>query len=556
MRKKIISSMLSALIILSLAGCGRGGAVEHATLDTEEAVTEEVATDGDSTDEKEDTASTGDVAEVASDGDVSNVLIYAAARDEYRDNEEGVRLYTKSYDELYIMDEQADSFSGIKKALESYNARNNENNEGDFDIDEMVGMAQEQYDSYDEESKQYFSGYYDESRASIVRFDESVISIVDSTSSFLGGAHGYYANVGYTYDVQTGEELKLTDVVGDIDGLKEAALEVFSRDYSELASSETESTDLLAESFDDPDTINWSMGPTYLTLYYNPYDIASYAAGMQVLNIRYEYYPDIFNKGYGESEGDWIFETSTMMEDIDGDDSLDYINFNPRVEYNEDNTYSYYSGMDIEAGGQTFTHDYEFYAYKTYIVKRNGNFYLYLVTSEDNDYKILYIYKLSTDGIELLGQGETSFAVPNKTYENGDDYFVDYKGVFCNPDFFYVYKTMSLISTTGGVMPSHISEDGLVEPLQDYFDIPADFNLTSKIDVEGKSVDESGNVGDKTTIPANSNCKLYRSDNENYVDLKLDDGSIVRIEIDDSDYPHTVNGIDIEEAFEGIMFAG
>jgi hypothetical protein len=40
------------------------------------------------------------------------------------------------------------------------------------------------------------------------------------------------------------------------------------------------------------------------------------------------------------------------------------------------------------------------------------------------------------------------------------------------------------------------------------------------------------------------------------VDLKLDDGSIVRIEIDDSDYPHTVNGIDIEEAFEGIMFAG
>ena len=105
-------------------------------------------------------------------------------------------------------------------------------------------------------------------------------------------------------------------------------------------------------------------------------------------------------------------------------------------------------------------------------------------------------------------------------------------------------------------MPSHISEDGLVEPLQDYFDIPADFNLTSKIDVEGKSVDESGNVGDKTTIPANSNCKLYRSDNETYVDLKLDDGSIVRIEIDDSDYPHTVNGIDIEEAFEGIMFAG
>ena len=115
--------MLSALIILSLAGCGRGGAVEHATLDTEEAVTEEVATDGDSTDEKEDTASTGDVAEVASDGDVSNALIYAAARDEYRDNDEGVRLYTKSYDELYIMDEPSANLDtagieGLKECLE------------------------------------------------------------------------------------------------------------------------------------------------------------------------------------------------------------------------------------------------------------------------------------------------------------------------------------------------------------------------------------------------------------------------------------------------------
>ena len=63
MRKKLISAMLSALIILSLAGCGSGGAVEHATLDTEEAVTEEAATGGDSADEDEDIATTGDVAD-------------------------------------------------------------------------------------------------------------------------------------------------------------------------------------------------------------------------------------------------------------------------------------------------------------------------------------------------------------------------------------------------------------------------------------------------------------------------------------------------------------
>ena len=41
------------------------------------------------------------------------------------------------------------------------------------------------------------------------------------------------------------------------------------------------------------------------------------------------------------------------------------------------------------------------------------------------------------------------------------------------------------------------------------------------------------------------------------MDLKRADGSAVRCRLDESHgWPYTIGGVDIEEAFDGIMFAG
>ena len=49
---------------------------------------------------------------------------------------------------------------------------------------------------------------------------------------------------------------------------------------------------------------------------------------------------------------------------------------------------------------------------------------------------------------------------------------------------------------------------------------------------------------------------MYRSDGESYVDCKTKDGKYVRIVLDNSDWPIKINGIELEEAFDGIIFAG
>ena len=88
--------------------------------------------------------------------------------------------------------------------------------------------------------------------AYIQRVDGQVLSILDSFSNYYGGAHGYYGLNGFNYDSQTGEEISIEDVVSSMDDLRNAAAEVFSRDYADLIEAEPGCEDYLAESFDDP----------------------------------------------------------------------------------------------------------------------------------------------------------------------------------------------------------------------------------------------------------------------------------------------------------------
>ena len=40
------------------------------------------------------------------------------------------------------------------------------------------------------------------------------------------------------------------------------------------------------------------------------------------------------------------------------------------------------------------------------------------------------------------------------------------------------------------------------------------------------------------------------------MDLITDDGQIVRFELEADDWPHLVNGMDVDDVFEGLLYAG
>jgi hypothetical protein len=95
-----------------------------------------------------------------------------------------------------------------------------------------------------------------------------------------------------------------------------------------------------------------------------------------------------------------------------------------------------------------------------------------------------------------------------------------------------------------------------------YYEIDYPRTVTLKMDLTFPGVEYSaGNLEGKetaeVTVKSGEVLRFWRTDRETYMDLKREDGSAVRCRLDqDQRWPFRINGVDIEEAFDGIMFAG
>ena len=67
---------------------------------------------------------------------------------------------------------------------------------------------------------------------------------------------------------------------------------------------------------------------------------------------------------------------------------------------------------------------------------------------------------------------------------------------------------------------------------------------------------DTGELIDTTTLPAKTKVSLLRTDGSSFWDLLLKNGDVRRVWIDDSDWPQSIDGVDIEDCFDGIRFAG
>ena len=102
---------------------------------------------------------------------------------------------------------------------------------------------------------------------------------------FTGGAHGYGATFFEIFDIQTGQEIGLEDLISDFSGFTTFAEMEFRKEYK---IPEGESINATGFWFDDDNFYlpeSAGLRGTNLVLVYNQYDIASYAAGPVELEI-------------------------------------------------------------------------------------------------------------------------------------------------------------------------------------------------------------------------------------------------------------------------------
>ena len=129
-----------------------------------------------------------------------------------------------------------------------------------------------------------------------------------------------------------------------------------------------------------------------------------------------------------------------------------------------------------------------------------------------------------------------------------------------DPSKFALGTRMQLMSTYSGRRFYEAGADGMPAPLSDYYEIDADITLTTLVPLKAEVVDLQTEepTGEEKEIPAGTKLNFWRTNGTDLVDMRTDDmevGEAFRFKVETGD-GQTVNGIKLEEAFDGTVFGG
>ncbi len=483
------------------------------------------------------------------------------------------------YDVFTLTDEDKANYPRLAKALVKFEA--DLESEAQNTFMNMRNIMEEDYAELDpdDEYMHYSGAFEDITEREVVRSDSVAFSVFCNYYSYYGGVHPYYAFSGYNFDSQTGHELSCEDVVVDVDKLNEALFDRLMDEYGDACGLEEDTVrnHLLACKTGESD-YDWLLGYEGVTFYFNPYTLTAFAGGMQVVNLRFEDYPEIFGETYQKIPTNYIepfCSYSDLYTDIDNDGQVEKIIATTNDMENEYNELYVY--IDIDDESYTFNYLDSFNG-DLYLVHYNGKCYIYNFVGGMGYSEIIQCYDVS-DGtpkrVHRYVVGSPVVVASNytdRTVTNGmgDEYISEsYRAeeAFVNPVNFRMTNWLDALSTCDGLAEFSIDEDGLPRMNSDIYDVSRDwlldvddslshFEFTTKMELVMSKLDANGNIVEDVSIPKGTKLIYIRTDAKNYADFKLEDGSEVRAKIKCDDYPQKISNEDLEEALEGILFAG
>ena len=451
----------------------------------------------------------------------------------------GKYLCEYSWQMIHLAGETAEQYPELSSALENVNAymeaSQTEAYEGD--LESARADAAEKGDS--------FMTYTDRYQFLPQRADSRVVSFVGNIDRYVGGVHGFQGYGSYNYDSRSGAELKLADVTGDVAALISLVDEALDEKYPDLDPGWR--ADFLAE--DNAENLVWTLGYSGITFWFSDYDIAPYAYGRQNVTIPFDGNEALFSEMYCQAPESCAFSFpawETASVDVDGDGRFENVYFwGNYSDYGYDRLYINIDGtetaVDMWVGGFD----------GTYVIK-DGKAYLYIFGMAENDYDTLTVFDLSR---------KTAVLVSEMGFGRHFELIAEGRGgeqQLTNPLDFILDTRTDLLSTQTICRHFYAGNEGKPEPLaeNEWYGFSWPRELTAKAEFTAVTVDENGEEGEPVTVPEGTVLSFYRTDDEDYVDMKLTDGSLARLYVVTESWPHTVDGKDIEELFEGVLFAG
>ena len=422
------------------------------------------------------------------------------------------------------------------------------------------------------ETESYPIDLTDYTECRVLRADNVLFSFIETNENYYGGAHGMYSVAGYAYDVETGKNLSFTDIVVDETKIRDLIAEKLDEEYGDIFFDDIHT---LIDQYDF-NSLCWSISYFDVTLYFNPYDLGPYASGSQQVVFPFSEYADLFDEKYLSVPEQFVTQLSEYEQfcmDVNGDGKNEDIGLSSK--YLEDDCLSVLISVD----GKETDSDSRSYRIDTYLIKVQNKVYLYLFEHHENDYVTLKVYDFAKE--DFVENDNANLYIPGKSsFEERDNisFCESTSPVFSNPEKVCMASRLDTLSTYEGTKEYHVNESGIPVTEDDYYDVEVSFLIKTLEDIPCHIVSgEDMNTAKSGTIPAGTFVKIisatedkvfvvkavgYAPDENNdmygfYEDdnTKYNTEEIFCIQLDE-EFGNTLNGRDVWELFDGLMYAG
>lgn len=411
--------------------------------------------------------------------------------------------------------------------------------------EEYAGYAAEDtaYSAVDSESYRY--SIFQSLEAA--RVDSRVVSIIEMSSDYTGGAHGNYGYHGYTFDAGSGQLLELADILENAGEFQENAVS-----YIIQSLEETNGDGLFPEYAESVRDIwtrnegpNWYLNAAGITFIFNPYEVGPYAVGDVRVTLPYGEFASCIKDEYEGITGSGaarIPEDAEVLLGLGADEQPSRL----RICQDKDENYEgpvYVELNDSAVKAGEYTYGWIEGAYV--LTKEDGRTFVLLNTDEASDDFTMFLYEI-TDG-----KIRESDCVQDLSFRNGA----------VNTEALTLRVSLDVIGTYSAMMDYEIGEDGKLTQTEPFFRIQSSETSSGYTLTSVRELPVTVN-GEEIMLPAGSRIRITATDNMGTALFSDEDtgenGEIhyTRGNSEDDSWVIYIDGTPDYECFETVPYAG
>lgn len=395
--KKLLAYVVIMVMAFSLAGCAAKNKSEEtpaATEATTEAVTQaaKVETEAQTKPAAEEPTKAADN---EGEFELNPELLHLTIKDTHEggQGDDNRMVYTLSFPQVTLSKEEAAKYPELDTAI-----REDLNNNFSLTAEDGRTMLSDYY-SEEELASEYYMEHTYKITAEVARADSNIFSVKEHYDTYFGGAHPDGGVHCYSYNTKTGKLITPADVFTSKEDLTKVLKEKLSKiEYVEyfdldkdIDSYEFESS-YMAEKF----AFNMLLTNDAVVFYFNPYEIAPYAAGQQIVVLPYDEYASIMKPGIGNVAKNHVSPL---------DEYTDYSCREGKIKVQ--GMYSDYGDVRtiaITVNDTEYDFETQTYKFKPMLAECDDDTYLLVFESGDDDTEYIDVFEIDDGKAEKEGR--------------------------------------------------------------------------------------------------------------------------------------------------------